>query len=128
MKEADHCNVIQVWRLSDLSLIKTIVLEPGPRGNEHLDPAEPRVLIDGKTVLISTFYCGLYKIDDIESDNPSAKWVYTFEFNQKYDCAIPVVSENYWIQALGSKTALVSLDISDPNVPKKVDQLNFKTG
>ena len=128
MKEADHSNVIQVWRLSDLSLIKTIVLEPGPRGNEHLDPAEPRVLIDGKTVLISTFYCGLYKIDDIESDNPSAKWVYSFEFNQKYDCAIPVVSENYWIQALGSKTAVVSLDISNPNAPKKVDQLNFKTG
>ena len=128
MKEADHSNVVQIWSLSNLSLIKTIVLQPGPRGNEHLDPAEPRVLGDGKTVLISTFYCGLYKIDDLESNDPTAKWVYSFDFNQKYDCAIPVVNKNYWIQAVGSKTALISLDISNPDKPKKVDQLNFKTG
>ena len=128
MKEADHSNVVQVWNLSDLSLIKTIVLQPGPRGNEHLDPAEPRVLKDGKTVLVSTFYCGLYMIDDLETDIPTARWVYSFDFNQKYDCAIPVVNKNYWIQAVGSMEALVSLDISDPLKPKKVDQLDFKTG
>ena len=61
MKESELSRVVQVWRLSDLSLIKTISLDPGPRGNEHYDPAEPRVLSDGKTVLVSTFFCGLYQ-------------------------------------------------------------------
>ena len=54
MKEADLSRVVQVWRLSDLSLIKTISLDPGPRGNEHYDPAEPRVLSDGKTAVSYT--------------------------------------------------------------------------
>jgi len=128
MKEADLSRVVQVWRLSDLSLIKTIALEPGPRGNEHYDPAEPRVLSDGKTVLISTFFCGLYRIVDIESDDPSAEWVYSFSFNEKYDCAIPVVNGEYWIQTIASKSALVSLDISDPTKPKKVYELKFQKG
>ena len=38
MKQKDLSNVVQVWSLTDLSLIKTMVLEPGPRGNEHFDP------------------------------------------------------------------------------------------
>ena len=128
MKEADLSRVVQVWRLSDLSLIKTIPLEPGPRGNEHYDPAEPRILSDGKTVLISTFFCGLYRITDLETIDPNAEWVYSFDFNDKYDCAIPVVNGDYWIQAVGSKTSLVSLDVSNPSKPVKVNELKFKKG
>ena len=128
MKQKDLSNVVQVWRLSDLSLIKTMTLKPGPRGNEHFDPAEPRILKDGKTVLISTFFCGLYKVKDIESDSPSIDWVYSFDFNDKYDCAIPVVNGDYWIQAVGSKSAVVSLDVSDPEKPKKAHELKFKKG
>jgi hypothetical protein len=35
---------VQVWRLSDLILLHTVLLPPAPRGDEHLHPAEPRVL------------------------------------------------------------------------------------
>jgi hypothetical protein len=38
---------VQVWRLSDLKLLKTLVLPPGPRGKEQLMPGEPRLLADG---------------------------------------------------------------------------------
>lgn len=31
---------VQVWRLSDLSLLHTVLLPPGPRGDEHLHPGE----------------------------------------------------------------------------------------
>src|SRR5690606_3591438 len=51
---------LQIWRLSDLSLLTTIVLPDGPAGDESILTAEPRVLADGKTVLVSTFSCGLY--------------------------------------------------------------------
>ena len=59
---------VQVWRLSDLSLRSTVVLEPGALGSEHLGTAEPRLLADGRTVLVSTFSCGLYKLDGLEEE------------------------------------------------------------
>src|SRR5215212_6168795 len=35
---------VQVWRLSDLDLLHTVMLPPGPRGDENRDPAEVRLL------------------------------------------------------------------------------------
>ncbi|MFZ0284224.1 MAG: hypothetical protein WAL32_03255, partial [Terriglobales bacterium] len=35
---------VQIWRLSDLKLLKTLVLPPGPRGTEQKLPGEPRLL------------------------------------------------------------------------------------
>ena len=66
MNPANTASSIQFWRFSDLSRISTVVLPPGPRGNEHLAPAEPRVLADGRSVLVNTFFCGLYEVVDLE--------------------------------------------------------------
>ena len=51
-KTDGETRTIQIWRLSDLKLLRTMVLPPGPRGSEQNDPGEPHVLADGKTVLI----------------------------------------------------------------------------
>ena len=56
---------VQLWRLSDLSLLKTFSLPDGPAGDEALLTAEPRLLPDGKTVLVSTFSCGLYLMEGL---------------------------------------------------------------
>ena len=40
---------LQIWRLSDLSLLRTFPLPDGAAGNEGLLTAEPRLLDDGKT-------------------------------------------------------------------------------
>jgi hypothetical protein len=52
---------VQVWRLSDLVLLHTVLLPPGPRGNEHQHPAEVRLLGDGKsvtnTMILSPIFC-----------------------------------------------------------------------
>jgi hypothetical protein len=45
---------LQIWRLSDLSLLHMITLPNGPAGDESMMTAEPRVLDDGRTVLVST--------------------------------------------------------------------------
>ena len=47
---------------SDLRVIATIDLPPLPGGGGDEQPGEPRVLSDGRTVLVSTFTCGLYGI------------------------------------------------------------------
>ena len=49
--DSDAARNLQFWRLSDLSLLHTIPLADGPRGDEGGFTAEPRLLADGKTVL-----------------------------------------------------------------------------
>ena len=59
-------HTLQVWRLSDLTLLHTFALPQGPLGDEANYTAEPRLLEDGRTVLVSTFNCGLYLLDCCE--------------------------------------------------------------
>jgi hypothetical protein len=103
-------HTIQIWRLSDLKLLRTIALPAGPRGKEQLLPGEPRLLSDGKTVLIHTFSCGLYALEDIDSDSPKVRHVYSFEGER---CAVPLQIGHYWIQTLATAKALAAYDISD---------------
>lgn len=114
--------VVQVWRLSDLSLVATIDLPPGPRGYEDQQPGEPRLLGDGRTVLVSTFACGLYRITDLASDAPGVEWVHSFEGG---GCAVPVVHDRWWVEPVPSANALVSLDVSDPANPVEVGRLDL---
>lgn len=78
-KTDGETRTVQIWRLSDLKLLRTVALPPGPRGSEHEAPGEPRLLDDGKTVLIHTFNCGLYQMQGIETDHPSARYLKTFD-------------------------------------------------
>lgn len=115
-------HVVQVWRLSDLKLLKTIVL---PRPSHYGDvvsknAAEARLLQDGKTVLAVTSSCGLYRISDLATDNPGAKFIYDFGYRS---CAVPTVVGRYWIQTAMSGHSLVSLDVSDAAHPRETGHL-----
>ena len=116
---------LQVWRLSDLTLLRTITLPNGPRGDESMLTAEPRLLPDGKTVLVSTFACGLYLVEGLESDTPSARLVSSFPRKPGTYCAIPVVSGRYYLVTVPSWSAVVSLDISDPRAPREVSRVTL---
>jgi len=61
---------VQVWRLSDLKLLRTLVLPPGPRGSEQVLPGEPHLLADEKTVLVHTFSCATVSARSIASNSP----------------------------------------------------------
>ena len=69
---------VQVWRLSDLRLLHTFDLPHGARGDEGANTAEPRLLADGRTVLVSTFNCGLYLLRGLEGGSPSGQLVSSF--------------------------------------------------
>lgn len=108
---------IQLWRLSDLKLKRTIALEPRPGGKENQLTGEPRLLPDGKSVYIHTFQCGLYLLRGIDTDSPTAKLVRAFKGQY---CGVPILAGNYWLQPVPEEHALLSLDISDPEHPKEV--------
>jgi len=113
---------VQVWRLSDLKLLRTLVLPPGPRGSEQHSPGEPRLLADGRTVLIHTFDCGLYQLAGIETDKPSVRYLKTFDGDQ---ADVPLQIGHYWIQTLSSVHALATYDISDLIHIREVSRITF---
>jgi hypothetical protein len=113
---------VQLWRLSDLKLLRSIALSPGPRGDEHRFTGEPRLLPDGKSVYIHTFNCGLYLVRGIDGDAPKATFVRSF---QGKNCGVPVLTGHYWLQTVPEAHALVALDIADPEHPREVSSLTL---
>ena len=113
---------VQLWRLSDLTLLKTFALPKGPRGDEQLHSGEPFALPDGKSALVHTFNCGLYLLRGLDGDAPSATFVHGFEGE---DCGVPVLTGRWFIQTVPAAHALVSLDVSDPEHPKEVGRVSF---
>lgn len=126
---------IQFWRLSDLSLLRTMRLPKGPGGFEHQLPAEPRILADEKTLLVNTFLCGLYQVEDHASSAPRVRHLYTFEISNTSTgddndelCALPITVGTYWVQTVPSRNGLVTLDLGEPGSPKEVSYLNLGEG
>jgi hypothetical protein len=115
-------HVVQVWRLSDLQVLATIDLPPLPGGGGDEQPGEPRLLADDRTVLVSTFTCGLYRIVGLDGERPEAEPVHRFEGG---GCAVPVVAGRFWVQSVPSAHALVALDVSDPGSPVEVSRLEL---
>jgi hypothetical protein len=119
---------LQIWRLSDLKLLHTISLPNGPAGTEALLTAEPRVLGDGRTVLVSTFNCGLYLLEGLQSAAPRGRLVASFPRKDTGFCAIPVVVGHYYLVTVPAWNAVVSLDISDPAAPREVGRATLGPG
>lgn len=122
--EYSYTNHVQIWSLSELELLATIPLPKVQPGYFHIAPAEPRVLPDG-SVYVSTFGCGLYRINGIESYSPKAEFVHSFpgSIDMGSECAVPVVMGNYWIQPVAALPGIVVLDISNPEKPVEVSRL-----
>jgi len=120
---------VQIWRLSDLTLLQTLLLPPGTRGDEQWLTAEPRALPDGR-VLVNTFTCGLYLVSGLGGPTASAEFVHSSPWNATIDarrfCAVPVLVDHFWIQTSGPEHAVISLDVSDPKQPREVSRLQLE--
>jgi hypothetical protein len=120
---------VQIWRLSDLKLLKTVTLTDS-NGKHNTYPAEPAVLPDG-SVYVNTFSCGLYLMKDLKSAAPTAQLVYSFPGgvdSMQTLCAVPVIVGHYWIQTVGALPGLIALDISNPEKPVEVSRLVLDRG
>ena len=134
MMEDHSADVIQVWRLSDLTLLRTLTVPPArladgrvlPMGHSY--PFEPRVMPDG-SVLLSTYGCGFYRVTDI-GGNPEVHNVYTIDIpvarvpaGRHAACGVPVLAGHYWVMSVGKMNMLVTLDIADPEHPREITRL-----
>lgn len=112
---------VQLWRLSDLTLLRSIALPPGPRGDENDFTGEPRLLPDGRSVYIHTFNCGLYLVRGVASDRPTATFVRGFAGKE---CGVPILTGHYWLQPVPAAHGLIALDITDPEHPREVSRVS----
>ncbi|MHB8404640.1 MAG: YncE family protein [Gammaproteobacteria bacterium] len=122
MMGAQVSHVVQVWRLSDLKLIKTMRLPPQPHWfyDTAADSSEPRVLADGKTILVPTFNCGLFLVRNLASGNPTLQHIYDFGYRT---CEVPVVAGDFLVETMQSGHAIVSLDVHAPEHPHEVSRI-----
>jgi hypothetical protein len=111
----------QVWRLSDLKLLKTAYFDPGTQGYAHISPEEPRVGPDG-SVFVQSLACGIERITDIATDAPKAELVHTFPGNW---CGVPVIVGDYLVQSVPAVHGFIVLDLSDPAHPVEVSRLKI---
>jgi hypothetical protein len=125
--DMDHADTIatsewvQLWRLSDLKLLASVALPPGPRGDENKLTGESRLLSDGKSVYVHTFSCGLYLLRNIEGGKPTTTFVHGFEGQE---CGVPILTGHYWLQTVPDAHAVVAMDIGDPEHPREVSRVS----
>jgi hypothetical protein len=113
---------VQVWRLSDLKLLRTFALPPGPGGDENRYTGEVRLLPDGKSVYVHTFNCGIYLVRDLERPEPTVAFVHSFPGKE---CGVPLVVGHFWLQPVPDWHGLAALDIADPEHPRQVSSQTF---
>jgi len=129
MLEDTSANVVQIWRLSDLTLLRTMPVPEAalPDGTVLVGsnglPFEPRVLDDG-SVFFNTYRCGFYHLTGIADPAPVLRPVYAIPTaDRKGACGVPLHVGPYWIMAVGRANSLVTLDIRDPQHPREVQRL-----
>ena len=112
-------NTYQMFRLSDLKLLGTYRLDPGPRLNGHISPEEPRIGPDG-AAYVHTLSCGVQRVTGMESPAPKAKLVHQYPGSW---CGVPTIVGRYMVQSVPDIHGYIVLDIADGARPVEVSRL-----
>src|SRR5688572_16291269 len=112
-------NTYQLFRLSDLKLLGTHRLDPGPRLNGHISPEEPRIGPDG-AAYVHTLSCGVQRVTGMEGAAPKAKLVHQYPGSW---CGVPTIVGRYMVQSVPDIHGFIVLDIADGDRPVEVSRL-----
>ena len=111
----------QVWRLSDLKLLKTEYFDVGENRYAQISPEEPRLGPDG-SIFVQTLGCGIERITGISTDQPTSRLVYSFPGNW---CGVPAIVGHYLIQSVPAMHGLIVLDIANAAKPVEVSRIKL---
>jgi hypothetical protein len=109
----------QLYRLSDLKLLKTFRLDPGEQLYAHISPEEVRVGPDG-AAYIQTLACGLERVTGMTEAQPKAQLVHTFPGSW---CGVPTFVGHYLVQGVPDIHGFIVLDMTDGTHPREVSRL-----
>ena len=111
----------QVWRLSDLKLLKTEYFDVGKNRYAHISPEEPRLGPDG-SVFVQSLGCGIERITGVRTDEPRSQLVHTFPGSM---CGVPTIVGHFLIQSVPVIHSLIVLDITNGAEPVEVSRLKI---
>ena len=117
-------NVVQVWRMSDLKLLKTLEVPQNPADSAGMYPFEVRTLGDGRTVMMNTYYCGFYHITGLDGD-PKIERVMVMEHPKNIGCSVPIIAGKYMVMPIAYAHRYAMLDISNPAKPIEVSSVDM---
>jgi hypothetical protein len=117
---------VQIWRLDDLRLERTVVLDAGPRGEENLGPVSARFLRKQPMLFVVTDQgSGLYASDSVHTPTPVFKLVYDFGAGALGGGMAITPDDRFLVVALTGLNRVASLDLADPWSPKPVSSVRL---
>lgn len=116
MDSEKAAHVIQIWRLSDLALLKTLAVPEASGDSAHMYPFEVRTLADG-TVMLNTYLCGFFRISDL-GGSPRIDRVMTLPRN--VGCSVPVIVDSLMIMPIAYSHRYATINIADPAHPREI--------
>lgn len=146
MELEDAENVVQLWRLSDLTLLATVGLPAVPAAGRpectlaqvvveedescspaqipgHARPFEIRTLPDGSAIL-NTIMCAFYRIHGLEGDVPEVELA--LNWPEEFGCAVPSRVGRFHVMPNMFMNYIATLDVSDPARPVEVARLTLE--
>ncbi|GAB1343579.1 hypothetical protein [Gemmatimonas sp.] len=121
--ETTSADVAQLWRLSDLSLLRTLPLAPSVGDSSSRYPFEVRFLADGRSALLNTNYCGFYLLSGLDGSAPRVEPVLALSHPQHIGCAVPLLIGRWWIMPVASTREFIVYDVSNPRQLRRVGAL-----
>src|SRR5205085_6405576 len=91
MDNEKTAHVVQIWRLSDLKLLKTLPVPTVPGDSVHRNPFEVRTLADG-SVLLNTYWCGFYHIANLTAEPTIGR---VLSLPKSVGCSVPVIAGRF---------------------------------
>ncbi len=132
-------DVVQIWSLADLALMHTMRVPRVEPANApecvfgigeicaagqypaEAQPFESRLLNDG-SVLMNTLMCGLYRINDIDTQAPSIELA--LNYPDLFGCSVPTIISHYLVLPVMFSETILVFDISDPDAIKEVSRFD----
>jgi hypothetical protein len=111
----------QIWRLSDLKLLKTMYFDQGENHYGAISPEEPRLGPDG-AIYVQTLACGIERITGVDRDEPKSQLVYSFPSSF---CGVPTIIGHYLVVGVFYLHTVVVLDIADGAKPVEVSRVTL---
>jgi hypothetical protein len=113
MDSEQTAHVLQVWRLSDLKLLKTLAMPENGRDSSHMYPFEVRTLSDGRSAIVNTYYCGFFRVTGIDAE-PKVERVLALPLPRNIGCSVPVIAGRFMVMPIAYAHRYATIDLSDP--------------
>lgn len=119
-------NTVQVWRMSDLKLIKTLNVPKVDTDSSYRYPFEVRTMPSGRSAMVNTYSCGFYHVTNLETD-PKLERVMAMELPKNFGCSVPVIAGHFMLMPVAYAHRYATIDISNPSHPVEVSSVATDT-